>query len=131
MMLSPKQIRGHQLALVSWILLILLCIVWEMWLAPLRTGGSWLALKALPLLFLAKGMLRKDNYTLQWGSMLVWLYFAEGIVRGFSDTNQLSAWLAITELALSLSLFTGIAVYLYPMKKAAKRAKKAASVPAE
>jgi len=34
------------LALVS---LITLCLAWEMWLAPLRPGGSLMALKALPL----------------------------------------------------------------------------------
>lgn len=126
MTLTPKQVFGHKLAGISWALLILLCLSWEIWLAPLRSGGSWLALKALPLLFLAKGMIKRDNYTLQWGSMLVWLYFTEGIVRGFSDTNPVSAWLAIGELVLSLVLFAGIALYLYPMKKAAKRLKKAA-----
>ena len=31
--------------------LILLCLAWELWLAPLRPGGSYLALKALPLVF--------------------------------------------------------------------------------
>ena len=27
--------------------LILLCLAWELWLAPLRPGGSWIALAAI------------------------------------------------------------------------------------
>ena len=30
---------------VSLVVLIFLCLAWELWLAPLRTGGSWLVLK--------------------------------------------------------------------------------------
>ena len=32
--------------------LLLLEILWEIWLAPLRPGAYWLALKALPLALL-------------------------------------------------------------------------------
>jgi len=35
---------------VSLIALIFLCLAWELALAPIRPGGSSLALKALPLL---------------------------------------------------------------------------------
>ena len=37
------------LAAGSLLALIALCLAWELVLAPLRPGGSWLALKALPL----------------------------------------------------------------------------------
>ncbi len=30
------------------VMLIFVCLAWELWLAPLRTGGSSLAFKALP-----------------------------------------------------------------------------------
>ena len=33
----------------SLIALIFLCLAWELWLAPLRPGGSWVALKAVAL----------------------------------------------------------------------------------
>ena len=65
--------------------LIALSVAWEWWLAPLRPGGSALVLKAVPLLLALPGVWRRRLYTLQWASMLILLYFAEGIVRGWSD----------------------------------------------
>ncbi|HAF54285.1 MAG TPA: DUF2069 domain-containing protein, partial [Thauera sp.] len=52
--------RISSVALLS---LIALCVVWEGWLAPLRPGGSWLMLKALPLLPAVFGVLRGRRYT--------------------------------------------------------------------
>jgi hypothetical protein len=40
----------NRLTSTSLIALLFLCLAWELWLAPLRPGGSMLALKALPLL---------------------------------------------------------------------------------
>jgi hypothetical protein len=67
---------------------------WELWLAPLRPGGSMLALKALPLLFPLLGILRGKRYTHQWTSMLALAYVAEGLVRTASDQgpSQALAW---------------------------------------
>ncbi|MBM3355478.1 MAG: DUF2069 domain-containing protein, partial [Betaproteobacteria bacterium] len=45
--------------------LLALCVAWELWLAPLRPGGSWLVLKALPLLAPLFGVLRGRRYTYQ------------------------------------------------------------------
>ena len=74
--------------------LIALGVSWELVLSPLRPGGSWLVLKVVPLLFVLRGVLKADNYTLQWSTLLVWLYFTEGVVRAASD-NGLSAQLEI------------------------------------
>ncbi|MDR2881404.1 MAG: DUF2069 domain-containing protein, partial [Azoarcus sp.] len=73
-----------RLECVSLLALITLCLLWEGWLAPLRPGGSWLILKGLPLLPAVSGVLRGRRYTSQWLSMLVLLYFLEGVVR-FND----------------------------------------------
>ncbi|MBC3870100.1 DUF2069 domain-containing protein [Undibacterium oligocarboniphilum] len=123
-MISSRQKQAHLLACCSLITLILLCISWEMWIAPLHAGGSWIALKFLPLLFPLRGVLVKNNYTMQWTSMLIWLYFTEGVVRAYSDTGTLSARLAWLEIALSLSYFLWIMIYLRPLKQAAKARKK-------
>ena len=40
----------HWLSVASLVALILLTLAWELWLAPLRPGGSLLALKAVVLL---------------------------------------------------------------------------------
>lgn len=91
-------------SVISLIALILLCLAWELWLAPLRPGGSWLVLKVLPLLTPLFGILRGRRYTYQWSSMLILAYFAEGVVRAWSDTG-LSAQLALVEIALSVIFF--------------------------
>jgi uncharacterized membrane protein len=94
----------------SLIALIALCLAWEAWLAPLRPGGSALILKVLPLLFPLFGVLRGRRYTYQWSSMLIWFYFTEGVVRGWSD-KELSAQLAWGEVALSLLFFVSASLY--------------------
>ena len=77
----------RQAASVSLVMLIGLCVAWELFLAPLRPGGSWVVLKALPLLAPLFGILHGRRYTYQWSSMLVLLYFAEGATRGWADTG--------------------------------------------
>ncbi len=96
--------------------LIALCLAWELWLAPLRPGGSWLALKALPLIAITPGILRGRIYTFQWSSMLILAYFAEGAVRGFSDRGN-SALLAYAEIALALAYFVCAIVYIRSQRK--------------
>ncbi|MFN0299720.1 MAG: DUF2069 domain-containing protein [Burkholderiales bacterium] len=84
--------------------LIVLTIAWELWLAPLRPGGSWLVLKAVPLVFAVRGLLHARRYTYQWMSLLVLAYFAEGIVRAWSEAG-LPRLLASIEVVLAISLF--------------------------
>ena len=84
--------------------MILLCVAWELWLAPLRPGGSYLSLKATPLLFSLPGILLGRRYTYQWSCMLVLAYFAEGVVRAWSERGATQA-LAAIEIALSLAFF--------------------------
>ena len=84
--------------------LIMLCLAWELWLAPLRPGGSMLALKAFPLVLPLFGVLRENRYTYQWSSLLVLAYFAEGCVRAFAEAG-LARSLALAEIALALACF--------------------------
>jgi uncharacterized membrane protein len=91
-------------ASVSLVALIALCLAWELWLAPLRPGGSWLALKALPLALPLGGILAGRRYTYQWTSLLVIAYFAEGATRAWAERGAAQA-LALAEVALSLVLF--------------------------
>jgi uncharacterized membrane protein len=91
--------------------LIVLGLAWELWLAPVRSGGSWLALKVLPLCFPIAGLLRNRMYTYRWVSLLLWLYFAEGVVRAASDRGP-GRWLAVIEVALCLLLFVACALHV-------------------
>ena len=91
-------------ASASLIALIFLCLAWELRLAPIQPGGSWLILKCLPLLAPLFGILHGRRYSYQWASMLILLYFTEGIVRATTDSGP-AQWLAIAETALSLIFF--------------------------
>jgi uncharacterized membrane protein len=118
---SPQRIAWH-VAVASWLALIALSLVWETWLAPLRPGGSWLALKALPLALALRGLLRGDPYTMQWALMLSLLYLLEGAVRVFEPAPV--ATLATIEIALALLFFVSAIVHLRPLKIAARAARK-------
>lgn len=108
----PLWIRTLPLvASVSLTVLIFLCLAWELWLAPLRPGGSWLVLKAVFLLLPLRGILRVRRYTFQWTSLFLLFYLLEGSVRAMSDTG-LSQTLAAIELGLTLICFTSLITYL-------------------
>jgi uncharacterized membrane protein len=96
----------NRLASASLVGLLFLCLAWELRLAPLRPGGSMLALKALPLLLPLFGILRGKRYTHQWTALLTLAYIAEGVVRTVSDQGTSQA-LAIAETVLASLLFAG------------------------
>ncbi|WP_017875762.1 MULTISPECIES: DUF2069 domain-containing protein [unclassified Janthinobacterium] len=118
---TPMHKYFHWGAIGSLMTLIVWCLLWEMLVAPLHPGGSWLALKALPLLIPLAGVLRRDVYTLQWSSMVILLYFTEGVVRGYSDKLALSQFMAWGEAFIVCVYFVCAVLYLRPYKKAAKR----------
>jgi uncharacterized membrane protein len=89
--------------------LIALCVLWEAWLAPLRPGGSWMILKALPLMGALFGVLKGRRYTYQWLTMLVLLYLVEGVVR--ATDPGLAGVLAIVEAILAVVLFASAVLY--------------------
>ncbi|MFT5589080.1 MAG: putative membrane protein [Bradyrhizobium sp.] len=111
----------YQAAVASLVGLIVLGILWELWLAPLRPGGSWMVLKVIPLLLPLRGVIKRDVYTLQWSSMLILIYLTEGLVRAASDSVPLSATLGWVEVALVCIYFFSVIYYLKPLKKAAKK----------
>ena len=102
----PDWIYGSAVACLT--ALIGLCVAWELWIAPLRPGGSWMVLKALPLLAPLFGVLHRRLYTFRWAAMLALGYFVEGTVRLYADRGA-SALLAAIEAALSL-LFIALAI---------------------
>ena len=95
--------------------LIVLCVAWEIWLAPLKPGGTLLALKALPLALPLSGILKGQRYTYQWSSMLILAYFAEGATRAWSESSVL----AVAELVLSLIFFAAAVSYARMTRAAA------------
>jgi uncharacterized membrane protein len=103
---------------LSLIALIALSLAWELWLAPLRPGGSLLALKALPLALPLGGILKGKRYTYQWSTMLILAYFAEGVMRGWAERG-LSQALAFAEIGLSVVFFAAAVSYAKTTRAAA------------
>jgi uncharacterized membrane protein len=109
---TAATLRGIRIATaVTVCALALLCLGWELWLAPLRPGGSWLALKVLPLLWMAPGIFRGRAYSYRAMTLLILAYFAEGAVRAYTEAG-LSGWLAAVEIALALAVFTLAIAYV-------------------
>ncbi len=106
----PASLRWTRtVAIASTAALVALGLAWELWLAP--TGRGTLAIKVLPLVLVLPGLWRDRLYTYRWVSLLVWLYFAEGVVRATSDRG-LGAPLAAIEVALTLVLFAACGVHV-------------------
>lgn len=93
-----------RLAITAWLLLLVVSLGWELWWAPLRPGGSWLALKALPLCLPLAGIWRGKIYTYQYSLMLVLFYQAEAVMRLF-DAQPASRVCAAVALACSSVFF--------------------------
>jgi uncharacterized membrane protein len=96
-------------ALAALVALIALGLAWELWLAP--TGSGTLALKVLPLVLCLAGLWRHRMYTFRWLSLLLWLYFMEGVIRATTERG-VSMVLAIVEIVLCIVLFACCSVYI-------------------
>ena len=108
---SPTARRTRAVTLAALLALTALCLAWELWLAPLRPGGSWLALKALPLLLAVPGVLRYRMATYRALALFIWLYFVEGVVRATSDRAP-SAWYALAEAVLVVIVFVACTAHI-------------------
>jgi uncharacterized membrane protein len=118
----PQYVAATRIAAVGSLLgLILLGLLWELWLAPIRPGGSLLVLKVLPLCIPLAGVMKNRMFTYRWVSLFVWLYFIEGVVRAWGDKAP-SNYLAMIEVVLCVILFTACALHVRQRLIAAKAA---------
>ena len=97
------------LAVAATLALFVLCLAWELRLAP--TGSGTLAVKALPLLLPLPGLARMRLYTYRWTSLAIWLWVGEGLVRATSERG-LGATLATLEVALGVAIFVACAAHV-------------------
>jgi uncharacterized membrane protein len=118
---NPAVKLTRWLAVGSLLGLIVLGVAWEMWIAPLRPGGSSLVLKVLPLFIPLAGLLKNRMYTYRWVSLMVWLYFTEGVVRAYSDRAP-GNYCAMLQVLLCLTLFAACALHVRVRLHAAKAA---------
>ena len=109
-MTTPALARRITLAAVA--ALAVLSIAWELWLAPLRPGGSLLVLKALPLLVALPSLARGQVRAYQWWSMLILAYLCEGVVRAMSDPAAMSRGLGALEALLAAIAYGAILAHV-------------------
>lgn len=108
--------RAYWATVITLLALIATCVAWELFVAPLRPGGSWLVLKVLPLLLVVRGIFKRKVRTFQATSLLLWLYFAEGATRVSSDPAMASRAMAGLEILLTVALFVSVSVYARTFK---------------
>jgi uncharacterized membrane protein len=113
----PRGVEATRWVAVACVLgLIVLSLAWELWL-PARPS-LWVV-KVLPLCVPVVGLLKRRMYTYRWVSLLVWLYFTEGVVRAYSDRG-LSGQLAFIEIVLCLALFAACVLHVRTRQRKAK-----------
>ena len=93
-------------------------------LVPASPGYVLALVKLVVLGFLLKRVHDRNVYTMQWSSMFILLFLAEGLVRATSDP-QPSAALGTLEACASTAYFVAVLAFLRPIKKAAAQKKKA------
>ena len=81
--------------------------LWELWLAPIRPGGSWLALKVVPLAWVWFSLMRGKRKARQAASLMLPLFAAEGIVRAMTEPGR-HAYVAAVAAALALAALVSI-----------------------
>ena len=65
----------------------------------------------LPLAAALPGLARFRMHTYRWLTLLVWLYFIEGVVRASTERAPAS-WLAAAEIVLVLALFVACTAHV-------------------
>jgi len=109
---APAPLQAiRALAVGSLAALIVLLVAWDLRFAHTPSSPAWIAVKVAPLCLALTGLLRHRMYTYRWMSLLVWLYFTEGVVRAWSDPAP-GRWLAGVEIALCLLLFAACALHV-------------------
>ena len=80
----------HRLAIASYLLLLLCVLVWETWGAPARQASIYtgVLLKSVPLVLLLPGVLRQRVMVHMGATLLMLLYFIEGVVLTYSQRGQ-------------------------------------------
>ncbi len=99
--------RWHRLAVALMAGLVLCEGLWELLLAPLRPGGSWLALKAVPIAWVWILLVRGKRRARQVASLMLPLFAAEGIVRAMTEPGR-HAYVATVATALALGALMAI-----------------------
>jgi len=104
---DERRRRLARAAVAGLVALTLLELLWETLLAPLRPGGSWLALKALPLALFLVALLRGSTKARGMLALVLPFYFAEAAVRAWTEPGRhgvVAAGAALVTLATFVAM---------------------------
>jgi len=95
--------HAQRLTILNYLLLILLILAWEGWLAPAPNAppGLWLTLKSLPLLIPLRGLLRGNMRTYLLSTLLLLFYFTDGVVLTYLHWQQAFSVHAVLSYAIA------------------------------
>ena len=123
--MNPRTLQRLALAsLIALIAQIAISLAFAVMAGPGAPRGIALAsVEAVVLAFLLTRVVRLDAYAMQWSSMLILLFMAEGVVRAMTEPQPSSMFGAI-EAASAVIYFFAVLAYLRPLKKAARESKR-------
>ena len=112
-----KTRTAYTLSLAFWIVLIILTLLWEGWLAPVKPPGLWLVIKSLPLLVPLFGMLHEKRTHFVIAGLISMLYLTEGIVISWTEyatglDNPMLFAVSLAEVFLVLAFCYTLYIYL-------------------
>ena len=96
-----------RVAVAATVALLLFEALWELVLAPIKPHGSWLALKALPLAWLIRGVARGQRRSRQWLALLLPFYIGEALLRAVAEPGR-HALVAAVACAIATLAFTAL-----------------------
>ena len=103
-------------ALASYVALLLLVFFWETWWASLTPlpRAFWIAVKVTPLMFPLPGLWRKSARAHVLASLLLLVYFCEGVAAVYSTPasgNDLTIWYGSAEIILVVLAITAASMF--------------------
>ena len=96
-----------RVAIAATVALLLFEALWELALAPINPHGSWLALKALPLAWLIRGVARGRRRARQWLALLLPFYIGEALMRTVAEPGR-HALVAAVACAIATLAFVAL-----------------------
>jgi len=108
---SDKTKQYRYLALIGYLSLISLVLIWQVFISPHPHINPYTAAIAwcIPLLFPLRGILSGKAYTHAWANFVLMLYFLHSLTILYVDQGE--RWLAAIELLITATTFVASVLY--------------------
>lgn len=109
--LAPRLALSYAVAIASFLGLVAVVLVWNLFYANLPDALFWpvLSFQMLPLLILAPGVLLGNARGHAWACFVINIYFIQGVLAAFDPSRRLFGW---AEAGLTLVFFCAALLYV-------------------